>query len=78
METNLERIKRLSEERDEENWRFRTFLKGRDEDEVDAQVHRLYEEVAAAIDCTACGNCCGVTWPCVSGEDVDRLAKRLL
>lgn len=74
----MERIKRLSEERDEENWRFRTFLKGQAEDEVDGRVHRLYEEVAAEIDCTTCGNCCGATWPCVSGEDVDRLAKRLL
>lgn len=76
METNLERIQALAEERDDENWEFRTYLKGKDGNQIDKRVHRLFEEVAAQIDCTACGNCCAVMWPTVTKADVERLASR--
>ena len=35
METDLEHIRQLAKARHDENWRFRTFLKGCDGDEVD-------------------------------------------
>jgi len=58
LETNLAKIAVLAEEREDENYDFRAFLKGKSNREVDIIVHRLNEEVSAAIDCTSCGNCC--------------------
>lgn len=77
IETSLERIRELAEERYDENWEFRLFLKLRDEDEVDARVHRILKEVLAQIDCTTCGNCCTVMRPCMNDTDVERLSGRL-
>jgi hypothetical protein len=46
-------VARLAEEREDANWRFRTFLKGieLEAEELDAIVHRHYEDVARQIDC---------------------------
>ena len=57
METDLIKIKNISEEREDENWHFRTFLKGYDIKHLDSIVHELSKHVSEAIDCTACGNC---------------------
>lgn len=72
-------VAKLAAERDEENWRFRVFLKGVDLDvaELDAIVHKHYEEVAAQIDCCVCGNCCREILPTLSDADVSRLATGL-
>lgn len=75
LETNLDRIRQLAEERDDENWDFRSFLKGCDDEEVDSIVHRLYEEMAPRIDCKACANCCTVITPRMDKENVERLAQ---
>lgn len=77
VETDLESIRQLAEERKDENWEFRTFLKQCDEDDVDARVHRILDEVNAQVDCTACGNCCTVIWPKISDADIERLAECL-
>ena len=79
LESDPNRVKRLAEEREDENWRFRTFLKGIDLEiqELDAIVHRHYEDVARQIDCCACGNCCREVTPIFSDTDVLRLATGL-
>jgi uncharacterized protein len=77
LETDLEVIRQLSEEREDENWEFRTFLKGYGQDEADARVHRLYEEVSAQIDCTACGNCCVALRIEMNDADVQGMAEGL-
>jgi hypothetical protein len=43
LEINLNKIKKLSEKNDRENWNFRSFLKGYDAtiEEIDAIVHEL-------------------------------------
>lgn len=41
-----------------ENDEFIGFLKQQDGALIDGLVHRLNDEVSAAIDCTRCGNCC--------------------
>lgn len=74
LETNLDRIRSRAEELEEENWSFRTYLKSRDEEEIDGIVHRLYEEVADAVDCTQCANCCKELPPGLEGEDIEGLA----
>lgn len=79
LQTDPDVVAKLAEEREEENWRFRTFLKGLDLEieELDAIVHGHYEDVASRIDCLACGNCCRQVLPTLDDADVDRLAAGL-
>jgi uncharacterized protein len=58
LQTDLAVIAALAEEREEENYRFRLFLKKEQGNEVDAAVHALNDAIAPQIDCTQCGNCC--------------------
>ncbi len=53
METDLIKIKNFSQERKDENWYFRTFLKGYDIKHLDSIVHELFKQVSEAIDCTS-------------------------
>jgi Fe-S-cluster containining protein len=79
METNINKLKEISEEKAEENWAFRAHLKECDisPEEVDAIVHRLYKEISSKIDCKACANCCKEITPVLDNEDVDKLSERL-
>lgn len=78
--TDLIQIRTLSKEKEEENFRFRQFLKTRcslEPGEIDQQVFELTRRVWAGIDCTSCANCCGEVKPTFSEEEVGRLARRL-
>ncbi|MCF7849696.1 MAG: YkgJ family cysteine cluster protein [Kiritimatiellales bacterium] len=75
--TDLQLITKLASEREDENWRFRTFLKGYDIEELDAVVHRIYADVSSQIDCQACGNCCRVMHPILKQPDMIRLSSHL-
>ncbi len=77
LETNLATIAGLAEDREDENWEFRSFLKGRDSSIIDEHVHRLNKEIAAQIDCTACGNCCKTFIISVEPEELEPLATHL-
>jgi len=72
-------VERLASEREEENWNFRTFLKGYDLDikDLDSMVHQHYETIAKQIDCTSCSNCCYGVSPVLDSDDVARLSKGL-
>lgn len=68
----------LAQNKEDENCRFRQFLKMRsDEDEVDQRVFELARRVTEKTDCTACANCCKTVRPSFSEEDIDRLAMGL-
>jgi Fe-S-cluster containining protein len=58
METDLSRIKQLSQEREDENWEFRSWLKENEPDDIDGIVKALSQKYFALIDCTQCANCC--------------------
>ena len=58
IELDLNVIEKNARIREDQNFRFRSFLKGQDSKRVDELVHRLYEEVTGKIDCTECANCC--------------------
>lgn len=58
IEQDIDRIKALAWEMDEENWHLRAFLKGCNASELDRTVYRLHREFASRIDCTTCANCC--------------------
>jgi uncharacterized protein len=73
LETDLEKIKELGELRDDENQRFRAFLKNRNVHKTDLLVHRLNSEIAPHIDCTACGNCCRNLSPYLTKDDLKHL-----
>ena len=76
LETNLVRIGKLAEQKDRENWEFRTHLKGCDlhPREIDAIVHRLHAYVASKIDCRECGNCCRELGAVMEAKDIARMA----
>jgi len=76
---DLKFIARAAKRNSDENWEFRTFLKGIDmtSDELDAVVHRINDEISAQIDCTLCGNCCRASAPVLDQEDVTRFAITL-
>ena len=64
---------------EEENWQFRSFLKGYDitVENLDVIVHQLYKDVSSNINCCSCANCCKTILPSLSKQDVKRLAKEL-
>jgi Fe-S-cluster containining protein len=75
LETDLSKIKQLATYRINENFRFRTFLKGKDGVKVDSIVHRLHKDIAAQIDCTLCGNCCCQLKPELHEKDIEKLSQ---
>jgi len=69
LETNLSKIKQKAAEREDENFRFRAFLKSKDSDKVDEIVHQLHKEITQQIDCKLCGNCCIQLKPRLNEKD---------
>lgn len=74
VEINLEKIQNLARQRKEENAQFKLLLKNIPTKKVDGLVHSLNREVSAAMDCTACGNCCKQLEPPVDQAEINRLA----
>lgn len=74
---DLEKIKQLAAERENENDSFRFYLKKQDSGEIDEIVHQLNNSITAQIDCTACGNCCKSFMINVTAQEADDLAKHL-
>ena len=74
LETDLVKIGRLGIKREDENFRFRSFLKGKDDHKVDQLVHLINKEVESQIDCTLCGNCCKELTASVKDAEIDTLA----
>ena len=77
IETNLGRLATAAKQKESENWEFYAFLKGCNNAEIDGVVHELLTEVAPAIDCSACRNCCKRLKPGFLGDEVDRAAAAL-
>ena len=79
LETDLNKIKKLSEQKDDENWKFRSFLKGYDAptEEIDSIVFRLYKQISTEIDCKTCGNCCREVYPILNQKDIKKFSQGL-
>jgi hypothetical protein len=58
IEIDLSRIQQLSQEHDDENWEFRSWLKQYAPDDIDDLAKALSQKYFALIDCTQCANCC--------------------
>ena len=59
----------------EENKKFRKHLRNFSSTQLDPLVQSIYKEVATAIDCTQCGNCCTQLEPGVSPDETKVLAS---
>jgi len=79
MITDIQSIETLARKREDENWEFRYYLKNANltAESIDNDVHDLYREISAQIDCQKCANCCIVSSPILKKADQLRLAKHI-
>ncbi|MCF8297328.1 MAG: YkgJ family cysteine cluster protein [Saprospiraceae bacterium] len=77
IELDLNVIKRNAKFREDQNFSFRSYLKGQDSDKIDEIVRELYEKVLEYIDCTECANCCIELETGFKIEEIDRLTNSL-
>lgn len=73
-------VKQLALQKEEENWRFRSFVKGycsMSDRRLDSLVIEIADQVWKTIDCTACAQCCKTLRATFSGREQQRAAKRL-
>lgn len=80
MKPDFRDLEKLAAGKEDENWRFRGFLKFYDDmtdEEIDLLVFKTADEVSSAIDCTRCGRCCTKLKPMCSEQDQQHLAAGL-
>ena len=77
IKAGLNEIKRIAGLKEDENWEFRSFLKGCDREEIDVIEHKLYRDISSKIDCKTCGNCCKEVLPVLNQKDIKRLSNGL-
>jgi len=73
-------IQRRSKRRENEDLRFRTFLKvhtNMKDRKLDQTVREITDYIWSQIDCKTCANCCKTLKVEVNDEDISRLAARL-
>ena len=76
-ETDLKRLAELQIEKQGEHDQFIGWINERDNGELDKLAHSINNKVSAAIDCTACGNCCKTLVINVTHDEVGTLATHL-
>lgn len=80
MEKDPQIVARLALRKEDENWRFRTFLKhlsSRRARQADQLAERFGREAQARMDCRTCAACCRHCHVPVDEAETDRLAGRL-
>ncbi len=69
-------IKEISEEKINENYRFRTYLKSHaDEKTLDEQFKKLHNKYFKKFDCSKCRNCCKLLGISMSENEFDKICK---
>ena len=66
-------IEKLSKRKEDQNWKFRSYLKMQDGKKIDLLVQPIYDKVRKNIDCLECGNCCRKLVPGISQDDIRQL-----
>lgn len=74
---DLDYLREAAAVKEDENDRFKSYLRTLDAGELDERVHRLNAAVTPQVDCTACGNCCKTLMINVAPGEVERVAARL-
>ncbi len=77
IEHNPEALAAYANTNEFENEEFQFFLEVQDPYEIDERVYRLYEEMAAEIDCKACANCCKNQSPVLAETDLWNISEYL-
>jgi len=79
METDLKKIRELSELYIDDNWEFRNSLERYrvTSEMLDRIMKRLFDQVSQKIDCTSCGNCCKEVCAVLDREDIKIFSKGL-
>ena len=77
IETDLQLIAYLADQREEENDHFQSFLANRDPVGIDLSVFALQAAITPQIDCRQCGNCCKTLMIEVTQPEADRVAQLL-
>ena len=73
-----DKVQQAAELKEEENYRFRTFLKGHaDEKKLDKQFLELHNELFSDYDCSKCRNCCRLYKGSIPTEDIENDARHL-
>jgi len=68
-------VKAKAQKLEEQNYKFRTFLKNRaDDEELDAQFLLLHKELFTGYDCCKCANCCKMYRITLDNDEVRRIA----
>lgn len=75
LELDLNKIAQIAKQKENENFKFRSFLKNQDSKKIDKIVHRLNEEISSQINCQDCGNCCIALEPCLNKSEIKNLAQ---
>jgi len=73
-----DKVQQMAELKEEENYRFRAFLKGHaDVERLDEQFFKLHRELFSSYDCSKCRNCCKLYKGNIPVEDIEKDAKHL-
>jgi len=59
----------------DDSFLFIRSLKFKDEDKVDKLTKNLHDEAFSKIDCLKCGNCCKISKPLLTEEDIAAIAN---
>jgi uncharacterized protein len=71
---NLPYIAAQAQEKLDENYAFRVFLKQLDPNEVDENLKPIADKYLSEIDCTQCGNCCKKIMITLNHAEMEKIA----
>ncbi len=72
-----DKLARVFKKVEDDNWDFRSFLKGQDEKELDKLVHKMHKELFKDTDCISCSNCCRKIVPILEDKDIPAISSKL-
>lgn len=75
---DIKELKQLANKKEDENYRFRRYLKNHaDEEELDKQFKKLHEKYFKIYDCKKCRNCCKEIGISMSEDELDKICNYL-
>lgn len=75
---SIKNLEILSNRKEEENLKFRSFLKNHaDEEELDKQFKILHEKYFKIYDCSKCRNCCRKLGLLIEHDELDKVCEYL-
>ena len=75
--TDLSLLQSMAIDKEQENVRFKEFIKECNGEEVDELVKKLDVIVSPTINCTKCGNCCKSLMVCLNENEANTLSNHL-